>query len=53
MNELQGEKLRDLIATIVKETGIDPQVQSFTDSIVTHDIEVVLRVTIPKEGNLT
>ncbi|MDD4326159.1 MAG: hypothetical protein PHC63_07015 [Candidatus Bathyarchaeota archaeon] len=53
MNELQGEKLRDLIATIVKETGVDPQVQSFTDCIVNKRIEVVFRVIIPKEGNLT
>jgi hypothetical protein len=53
MNELQGEKLRDLIAVIVKETGINPHVQSFTDSTINKDIEIVFRVIIPKEGNLT
>lgn len=53
MNELQAEKLRDLISVINRETGIDPWVQNFTDSTVDKKITVFLRVTIPNEGNLT
>ena len=53
MNELQAEKLRDIITFIEKETGKSPRVFAFNDSVINDNIEVSFRVTIPKEGNLT
>ncbi len=51
MNVLQAEKLRDIIAKIKEETGIDPPIESVSDDPKYLKMRVV--VEIPREGNLT
>jgi hypothetical protein len=50
MNELQAEKLRDIITKIIYESGEQPQVTSFTDDFSSIKVSISFRLT--KEGNL-
>lgn len=50
MNELQAEKLRDIVVKINEETGENPQIESTHDG--TNSLLVRLVFCIPKEGNL-
>lgn len=49
MNELQSEKLRDIITFIVKLTGEEPMIEWQNDGGKYYQIKV--HINIPKEAN--